>query len=99
VASCGYSARIWSPVSPLATRPTTVARQNVDVGTRDELLSRLAEAVWSVTVAHHVRYAVDGPHAAGKPASGSPEGLQQPRRAGPMVPPIAGDNSRRRELN
>jgi len=38
----------------------------VDDGTRDELLGRLAEAVWSVTVTHPVRIAVDGPPAAGK---------------------------------
>jgi uridine kinase len=35
-------------------------------GTRHELLSRLAEAVGSVTVAHPTRVAVDGPPAAGK---------------------------------
>ncbi len=35
-------------------------------GTRDEMLSRLAEAVGSVTVAHPTRVAVDGPPAAGK---------------------------------
>src|SRR5690349_19666418 len=34
--------------------------------TRDELLSRLAEAVGSVTVAHPTRVAIDGPPAAGK---------------------------------
>jgi uridine kinase len=38
----------------------------VDNGTRDELLSRLAAAVVSVTVAHPTRVAVDGPPAAGK---------------------------------
>jgi len=35
-------------------------------GTRDELLSRLAKAVGSVTIAHPMRVAVDGPPAAGK---------------------------------
>ncbi|KAB1911282.1 uridylate kinase [Micromonospora sp. AMSO31t] len=38
----------------------------MDHGTRDELLSRLAEAVGSVTVPHPTRVAVDGPPAAGK---------------------------------
>jgi len=38
----------------------------MDDGTRDELLSRLAEAVGSVTIAHPTRVAVDGPPAAGK---------------------------------
>ena len=38
----------------------------MDNGTRDELLSRLAEAVGSVTIAHPMRVAVDGPPAAGK---------------------------------
>ena len=38
----------------------------MDNGTRDELLSRLAEAVGSVTTAHPTRVAVDGPPAAGK---------------------------------
>ncbi len=38
----------------------------MDNGTRDEMLSRLAEAVGSVTVAHPTRVAVDGPPAAGK---------------------------------
>jgi uridine kinase len=41
-------------------------RQNMDNGTRSELLSRLAEAVESVTNAHPTRVAVDGPPAAGK---------------------------------
>jgi uridine kinase len=41
-------------------------RQNMDNGTRAELLSRLAEAVESVTNAHPTRVAVDGPPAAGK---------------------------------
>jgi len=35
-------------------------------GTRDEVLGRLAAAVGSVTVAHPIRVAVDGPPAAGK---------------------------------
>ncbi len=35
-------------------------------GTRDELLTRLAGAVGSVTVAHPTRVAIDGPPAAGK---------------------------------
>jgi uridine kinase len=38
----------------------------MDHGTRDELLSRLAEAVGSVAVAHPTRVAIDGPPAAGK---------------------------------
>src|SRR5262245_2289019 len=38
----------------------------MDSGTRDELLSHLAEAVGSVTTAHPTRVAVDGPPAAGK---------------------------------
>lgn len=38
----------------------------MDNGTRHEMLSRLAEAVGSVTVAHPTRVAVDGPPAAGK---------------------------------
>src|ERR1700733_3932901 len=38
----------------------------MDNGTRDELLSRLAEAVRCVTIAHPTRIAVDGPPAAGK---------------------------------
>jgi uridine kinase len=38
----------------------------MDNGTRDELLSRLAEAVGSVTIEHPTRVAVDGPPAAGK---------------------------------
>ena len=41
-------------------------RQNMESGTRDEMLSRLAEAVGSVTVAHPTRVAIDGPPAAGK---------------------------------
>lgn len=35
-------------------------------GTSDEVLSRLAEAVGSITPAHPIRVAVDGPPAAGK---------------------------------
>ncbi len=42
----------------------------MDNGTRDELLSRLAEAVGSVTVAHPTRVAIDGPPAAGKTTLG-----------------------------
>jgi uridine kinase len=38
----------------------------MDTGTREELLSRLAEAVGAVTLAHPIRVAVDGPPAAGK---------------------------------
>ncbi len=38
----------------------------MDNGTRDKLLGRLAEAIESVTTAHPVRVAVDGPPAAGK---------------------------------
>ena len=38
----------------------------MDNGTRNELLSCLAEAVASVTIAHPTRVAVDGPPAAGK---------------------------------
>ena len=33
----------------------------MDNGTRDQLLGRLAEAIESVTTAHPVRVAVDGP--------------------------------------
>lgn len=40
--------------------------QNVDYGTRDQMLSQLAEAVGSVTIAHPIRVAVDGPPGAGK---------------------------------
>ena len=40
--------------------------QDMDQGTRDEMLGRLAEAVESVTVAHPTRVAIDGPPAAGK---------------------------------
>jgi uridine kinase len=38
----------------------------MDRGSRDEMLSRLAEAVRCVTVAHPTRVAVDGPPASGK---------------------------------
>ena len=38
----------------------------MDVGTRGELLDRLAGAIESVTTSHPVRVAVDGPPAAGK---------------------------------
>lgn len=38
----------------------------MDNGTRDELLTRLAEAVGSVTITHPTRVAIDGPPAAGK---------------------------------
>ena len=38
----------------------------MDHGTRDELLSRLAEAVKSVTIAHPTRVAIDGVPGAGK---------------------------------
>src|SRR5438270_11456324 len=38
----------------------------MDNGTRDQLLGRLAGAIESVTTAHPVRVAVDGPPAAGK---------------------------------
>lgn len=40
--------------------------QDMDHGTRDELLFRLAEAVRSVTVAHPTRVAIDGIPGAGK---------------------------------
>jgi uridine kinase len=40
--------------------------QEMDNGTRDELLSRLAEAVRSVTIAHPTRVAIDGVPGAGK---------------------------------
>ena len=40
--------------------------QNVDSGTRDELLSDLAQAVGAVTVAHPTRVAIDGIPGAGK---------------------------------
>ena len=43
------------------TFTTQGRRQNMDNGTRDELLSRLAEAVGSVPIAHPTRVAVDGP--------------------------------------
>src|SRR6188768_2607973 len=42
------------------------AGRNMDSGSRDELLSRLAEAIASVEVSHPTRVAVDGPPAAGK---------------------------------
>src|SRR5690349_23139410 len=38
----------------------------MEQGTRGELISRLSEAIWSVTTAHPLRVAVDGPPAAGK---------------------------------
>ncbi|WP_327044485.1 cytidylate kinase family protein [Microbispora sp. NBC_01189] len=38
----------------------------MDQGTRGELISRLAEAIGSVTAAHPLRVAIDGPPAAGK---------------------------------
>ncbi|MFI6180118.1 cytidylate kinase family protein [Nonomuraea sp. NPDC051191] len=38
----------------------------MEQGTRGELISRLAEAVSSVTIAHPLRVAIDGPPAAGK---------------------------------
>jgi uridine kinase len=48
----------------------TFNRINVEAGTmngtRDQLLGRLAEAIESVTPAHPVRVAIDGPPAAGK---------------------------------
>lgn len=40
--------------------------QDMDQGTRDELLGHLAEAVGAVTAAHPTRVAIDGPPAAGK---------------------------------
>jgi len=40
--------------------------QEMETGTRDELLSRLAEAVKSVTIAHPTRVAIDGVPGAGK---------------------------------
>lgn len=40
--------------------------QDMDQGTRDEMLGRLAEAVGSVTGPHPTRVAIDGPPAAGK---------------------------------
>lgn len=44
-----------------------VGRGNgMEQGTHDEMLGRLAEAVWSVTAAHPTRVAIDGPPAAGK---------------------------------
>ena len=42
----------------------------MDSGTRDDLLSRLAEAVGSVTIGHPTRVAIDGPPAAGKTTLG-----------------------------
>lgn len=38
----------------------------MDNGTRDELLTRLAEAVRSVTIAHPTRVAIDGVPGAGR---------------------------------
>ncbi|WP_329248863.1 cytidylate kinase family protein [Actinoallomurus sp. NBC_01490] len=38
----------------------------MDQGTRDELIGRLTEAIRSVTTAHPLRVAIDGPPAAGK---------------------------------
>jgi len=40
--------------------------QDMDHGTRDELLSRLAEAVRSIAIAHPTRVAIDGVPGAGK---------------------------------
>src|SRR5215831_13304433 len=40
--------------------------QDMDHGTRDKMLGRLAEAVGPVTVTHPTRVAIDGPPAAGK---------------------------------
>jgi uridine kinase len=53
---------------PDTSRAPWVGRtgQNVDSGTRDELLDGLAEAVGSITIAHPTRVAIDGPPAAGK---------------------------------
>lgn len=45
-------------------------RPDLHNGTRDELLSRLADAVESVTIAHPTRVAIDGPPAAGKTTLG-----------------------------
>jgi uridine kinase len=42
----------------------------MDSGTRDELLSRLAEAIGSVTIPRPMRVAIDGPPAAGKTTLG-----------------------------
>jgi uridine kinase len=47
-------------------RQARVGRQNMDNGTRDELLTSLAKAIGSVTIAHPTRVAIDGPPAAGK---------------------------------
>ena len=44
----------------------TVTETAKDQGTRDELVSRLAEAISSVTTAHPLRVAIDGPPASGK---------------------------------
>jgi uridine kinase len=40
--------------------------QDMDHGTRDELLSRLSEAIGTITVTHPTRVAIDGVPAAGK---------------------------------
>ena len=45
-------------------------RQKMENGTRGELLSRLAKAIGSVTIAHPTRVAIDGPPAAGKTTLG-----------------------------
>ena len=49
-----------------ATLTTQGRWQDMEDGTRHELLSRLAEAVGLVTMAHPTRVAIDGPAAAGK---------------------------------
>ena len=49
----------------------------MDNGTRDELLSRLAEAAGSVMIAHPTRVAVDGP----------PPPANQPRAVSPVTEP------------
>lgn len=49
-----------------AKHATQGRRQNIEQGTRDELLRHLAEAVAAVTLPHPTRVAVDGPPAAGK---------------------------------
>jgi pantothenate kinase len=41
-------------------------RQDMDNGTRDEMLSHVAQAVGSVKNTHPTRVAIDGPPAAGK---------------------------------
>jgi hypothetical protein len=65
----------------------------MDNGTRDEPLSRLAEAAGSVMIAHPTRVAVDGPPPAGKPAARSKPGHGAVRNLlevlSGLAPPVA----------